>query len=64
VVILSVILQVVINLDLKDIILNEAKNLFLSFQVKKSKRDPSDFVLKMTRKGKLTRILKRSSISA
>jgi hypothetical protein len=39
----TVILQPVKNLDLKDVILSEAKNLmFFSFQVKKSKKDPAD----------------------
>ena len=37
-----VILQPAKNLDLKDVILSEAKNLFLSFQLKNQKGDPSD----------------------
>jgi hypothetical protein len=36
------ILQPAKNPDLKDVILSEAKNLFLSFQLKNQKRDPSD----------------------
>jgi hypothetical protein len=41
-----------------NVILSEAKNLIFFFS--NQKRDPSAFGLRMTRKGKLARILKQS----
>jgi hypothetical protein len=42
----------------RTVILSEAKNLFLSFQVKKSKKEIlQPYGLRMTRKGKFTKIL-------
>jgi hypothetical protein len=43
------------------VILSEAKNLiFFLFKLKNQKRDPSDFVLRMARKDKFTKILEHS----
>jgi len=45
------------------VILSEAKSLILFFSSQKIKKgDPSDFVLRMTRKGKFTKILEQSHI--
>jgi hypothetical protein len=53
-----VILQPTKILDFKDVILSEAKNLKFFFSSQKiKKRDPSAYSLRMTRKGKLAKIL-------
>ena len=57
----TVILQPAKNLNLKDVILSEAKNLMF-FLSKNQKRDPSDFALRMIRKGKFTKIFTAPSV--
>ena len=59
-----VILQPAKNPDLKDVILSvsEESHVFL-FKSKNQEREPSDFVLRLIRKGKLARILEHPPIS-